>query len=495
MTSAAVLTTLKLDSGFKPGVDDWQFVNRGSFATPSGQCAGMSISAIWYYYTHAEKDGHLYRKYDNDGPPNAKTPAVWVDDSRAYRFTAEVQDATDWSSLLNRLSFALEGTSGTLQMSAFAYALHVTHMPQLVGLTDSKKKAGHAVVGYKIEDGSIWVADPNFPGEKSKESKIEYVNGDFKPYRSALSAEDEPLDFDKIGYYAVTATVEWETIAWLFEGIADGTAGDSVFPEYTVWADSASAKLVELFDGVVFEDPFFKLSASDPPVGFSVYKDGAPVTATADGYPLAPGKNQYGIALYGKVDGKNKYLDYMRLNIIYEPKQPSNGFDAPLVYSLSPGVRVANPLNLQVSGEVQGPAGMLAIIRPQAQPQLVDVFVSTRDAVTLNYNLSAGLKNGTSWHEDHNVGEFGDYKTATAADVVLSNPRVRVISGGTTLAELGATSGSYQVPAATGTRQVNVQFRLEWDFTETLFDVKGVEVGKQTGTTGVYFLHFVVDAS
>ena len=31
-----------IDSGFKPGVDDWQFTNRGSYIAPGGHCAGQS---------------------------------------------------------------------------------------------------------------------------------------------------------------------------------------------------------------------------------------------------------------------------------------------------------------------------------------------------------------------------------------------------------------------------------------------------------------------
>jgi len=34
-----------IDSGYQPGVDDWQFVNNGSFIEKGGHCAGQSVSS------------------------------------------------------------------------------------------------------------------------------------------------------------------------------------------------------------------------------------------------------------------------------------------------------------------------------------------------------------------------------------------------------------------------------------------------------------------
>jgi hypothetical protein len=36
------------DSKFKPGKDDWQFENNGSYISPGGHCAGQSVAAMWY---------------------------------------------------------------------------------------------------------------------------------------------------------------------------------------------------------------------------------------------------------------------------------------------------------------------------------------------------------------------------------------------------------------------------------------------------------------
>ena len=67
------LAAVSADSGFRPGVDDWQFTNNGSYIEQGGHCSGQSMSAMWYYI--AKPDGpnaHLYGRYDNNG----KAPAT-----------------------------------------------------------------------------------------------------------------------------------------------------------------------------------------------------------------------------------------------------------------------------------------------------------------------------------------------------------------------------------------------------------------------------------
>ena len=46
-----------IDSGFCPGIDDWQFTNYGSYIAPGGHCEGQSLSAMWYYCTQSRRQG------------------------------------------------------------------------------------------------------------------------------------------------------------------------------------------------------------------------------------------------------------------------------------------------------------------------------------------------------------------------------------------------------------------------------------------------------
>ena len=80
-----------IDSGFRPGIDDWQFTNRGSYIAPGGHCEGQSLSAMWYYCTQPDGNGAcLYGRYDNNGNQPA-TPSLWQDDSLGYRFCSVIQ--------------------------------------------------------------------------------------------------------------------------------------------------------------------------------------------------------------------------------------------------------------------------------------------------------------------------------------------------------------------------------------------------------------------
>jgi len=310
----SVLLNITVDSGFRPGVDDWQFVNNGSYIAPRGHCAGQSIAAMWYYYERkltGEPD--LYGRYDNYLSEEEKTPDLPEDDNLAYRLASTVQKDLR-KTLAVKLFLAIEGTDDTLQMLAFAYALHATHAPQFVGLTDTVNGGGHAIVGYKIEGGNLYVADPNYPGLKSAEGKIEYVNGAFKPYRSALSAKDDPTWFDKIGYYAVSAMVDWEAVGARFAEMEDGAVGNEYFPAYTMPGSSAeTAGVVLLVDGVAFPDD--SLVVYPPDLGWTVkvFRGGEELPEVDGFVTLQPGENKLGIL----VELKGDYVDFYRVTVIY----------------------------------------------------------------------------------------------------------------------------------------------------------------------------------
>jgi hypothetical protein len=311
----SVLLNITVDSGFRPGVDDWQFENNGSYIAPSGHCAGQSISAMWYYYDrklNGEPD--LYGRYDNYRSDEAKTPDLWEDDNLAYRLASTVQKDLRWKTLAVKLFLAIEGTDDTLQMLAFAYAMHVTQAPQFVGLTDTVNGGGHAIIGYKVERGNIYVADPNYPGVKSAEGKIEYVDGAFKPYRSALSAKSDPTSFDKIGYYAVSALVDWEAVGARFAEMEDGAVGNEYFPVYTMPGASADAPpVVLLVDGIAFPDDMLVVYPPDLGWTVKVFRGGEELPKVGGFVTLQPGENKLGIL----VELNGEYVDFYRANVIY----------------------------------------------------------------------------------------------------------------------------------------------------------------------------------
>lgn len=310
----SVLLNITVDSGFRPAVDDWQFANYGSYIE-DGHCAGQSIAAMWYYYERKlQGEPELYGRYDNYLSDEEQTPDLWEDDNLAYRLASTVQRDIDWKTLGFQLFLAIEGTDDTLQMLAFAYALHTTHAPQFVGLTDTVNGGGHAIVGYKIDGGNLYVADPNFPGVKSAEGKIEYVDGAFKPYRSALSAISDPTSFDKIGYYAVSALVDWEAVGARFAEMESGAVGDEYFPAYPLEGFSeVELAEVPLLDGVTFPDSKLAFVLPNFSWDIRVFRAGRALPMRGGFVDLQPGENKLGIL--ASLNGR--YVDFLRVSVVY----------------------------------------------------------------------------------------------------------------------------------------------------------------------------------
>ncbi|MDP3564402.1 MAG: zinc ribbon domain-containing protein, partial [Methanoregula sp.] len=86
----------KVDSGFRPGVDDWEFENAGSYISPGGHCAGQSATMMWYYTEQRQKANAppLFNRYDNNGRAPA-APQLERDNTVGYRFASVIQEVTD----------------------------------------------------------------------------------------------------------------------------------------------------------------------------------------------------------------------------------------------------------------------------------------------------------------------------------------------------------------------------------------------------------------
>jgi len=226
-----------VDSGFRPGVDDWQFRNLGSAAASGGHCAGQSLSAMWYYDTQRRSGAPwLNGLYDNNG--EGATPGLWEDDSQAYRLCSTVQGdyAAIWNAqgpeLISRLSGSWK--SGLWQFAQFLGAIHVTHQPQFVAMWSSKG-GGHAMVVYGGGLEGLWVADPNYP------SQYRLIPWDLDklqlgPYSSGATAAELGTPYETIAFIAKTALIDWPTLGGRWAEFIAGNAGDSVFPGYAIKA-------------------------------------------------------------------------------------------------------------------------------------------------------------------------------------------------------------------------------------------------------------------
>ena len=325
-----------IDSGFRPGIDDWQFTNRGSYIAPGGHCEGQSLSAMWYYCTQPDGNGAcLYGRYDNNGNQPA-TPSLWQDDSLGYRFCSVIQKEKRFGKGTNLEDFwdNLAGVAWELKnnkwqrkdvpgigdeatFNLFAYSIRANREPQEVGIY-SNAGGGHAMVVYKIVGNALYIADPNYPG--SAERKILYYSGEgkFKPYSSGANRKEidagNGKSYEKIQYLAKSTVVPWDTIAQHWAELKNKTIGDDKFPAYTLQYKDDKGQWQELKDG--YESPV-KLINIAPSFGKSqVYRDGAALPKGDK--ELKPGNNLLGIYVVGQVGTDLEYVDFKYINVIYE---------------------------------------------------------------------------------------------------------------------------------------------------------------------------------
>jgi hypothetical protein len=306
------------DSGFRPGVNDWEFPNYGSYAASDGHCAGQSMTAMWYYCTQPEGTGiHLYGRYDNNGNKPA-TPTLWQDDSLGYRLCSVVQRDMDWDSLLRIISKAYLSQSSEATLMMFGFAMMMTGEPQYVGISNTVTGGGHALIVYRVDRNGLYVADPNLPGVATK--IIEYVAGKFNPYVSGEKADNLNKPYDKITYVSKTALVDWDTIAQHWTEFKNKTIGNDKFPVYSLIYLDDQGRVQELTDGTTFAVNRVRINQKYPGgfLGVNVFRDGVELQYDASGYiELKPGNNLLGIWIRQQWENDLEYVDFQYVNVIY----------------------------------------------------------------------------------------------------------------------------------------------------------------------------------
>ncbi|MHC9540179.1 MAG: PKD domain-containing protein [Vulcanimicrobiota bacterium] len=220
-----------VDTGFRPGTDDFQMPNYGSYAKPDGHCAGQSIAAIFYYLFKGRIgwDKTLYGLFDNNGQES--TPLLWQDDSLAIRLCSAVQNereaftGVDWGRAM--------GKDDEATYYAFAYAMQLTGNPQFMRIESSKKGSAHAIIAWRVTREGIDVADPNFPGKSRRILFERAPRKGFKPYGSGSNAEDVSNGntiFDRIGYLGLFALINRERVRNLWMMLKEGRdPGNHIF--------------------------------------------------------------------------------------------------------------------------------------------------------------------------------------------------------------------------------------------------------------------------
>ncbi len=231
------------ESGFRPGTDDWEFPNQGSYVASGGHCTGQSITAIWYYGV---------RKLGANDPPLhdrfSKIPAVWQDNRDGYRFASVVWADQDRDKRWNWADkFEEIGTKrfshDSLHYLSFAYAIHLTKKPQLIAVRDAN--GGHAMIVYKTNGRVMSIADPNYPSGYNHFVTLA-ESGSFMPYESPTRVGDPPKLYPNIYYVSKTAIFSFDGISTRYGEMLKHTIGDfppNAFPPVDLlWYDGKDWK-------------------------------------------------------------------------------------------------------------------------------------------------------------------------------------------------------------------------------------------------------------
>ena len=257
-----------ISSGFSPGVDDWEFINDGSYINSKGQSTGQNAAALWYYFEKKTSLGPLFGQFSNNDQ-------LWQDNSLGYRFCSVLQEDLYGS---ERISTSFEYFIDKLQdldhynLLLIAATMLVTGEPQAVatyhlrGLDErgGSRYSGHVLICYQISmnEGKLYIADPNEPGSSRT---IGYEDGNFEPYQSKFSGHSQAVTYPFITYFAKTALLDWITISGRYKELENRTIGTmtpNAFPEYTVTLPDLNSQ--PLADGLITNDDTLRFSVICP---------------------------------------------------------------------------------------------------------------------------------------------------------------------------------------------------------------------------------------
>ena len=324
-----------IDSGFRPGTDDWQFVNWGSYISSQGQCAGQSLTEAWYYMERRKKSTDtqpLYGLYDNNG--GIKTPDLWQDDGKGIRLAnvAQIQFEAGEGTQAGEDALRLwNARADQTQYNAFRYAMKATGEPQLILIWDEAEKSGHAMLVYRVSPNGLFVADPNYPGGY-RLVPFDSSTGKFGTYLSASNARDiaegNGTTYALFIFAAKTAMVDWATLGADWAAFDAGTIGNGQFPAYSLQVLDASANWVPLTDGYRTSESTLDIRVADTAhkgvTKLSVYRGtsskAVQTEVTTASIDLDEGDNPLGILVKGNKPGEAlSWVDFVRLTVVLGP--------------------------------------------------------------------------------------------------------------------------------------------------------------------------------
>jgi hypothetical protein len=231
-----------LETGFKPGKDDFYAPNYGSYVRPGGHCAGQSIAEIHYYNMYGRSDRHLRQEPIVDNDQYDATKELYWDDSLGIRLCSLMQDyySKDWYKTYDDLRYVNED----LTYYYFLYTIAMSHEPQEVSIKTADFSIGHAMVVYKISRNAIWFADPNYPGDTDRKIAVTHwlnpekdrETAELGVYETKPRADGTIEKFTWVGYYGIYSLVNYDVVNSAWKSLLAGQdPAASIFPPHNTY--------------------------------------------------------------------------------------------------------------------------------------------------------------------------------------------------------------------------------------------------------------------
>jgi len=226
----------KVSSGFVAGQDDWEFGNYGNIIDPDGYCAGQCLSALFYYdYRIWAGQNSLYNLFDRD-------LQISQDNTLGIRLASAVQEFEEEISIKDLYDdFFIQGL-GTSSEDFYEYynaraledaAKHIyfTQKPLFTGISDKDPNGGaHAVIITSVdyENRTVWLVDPNHPGEE----KVAHLKNDgYFDYVGGTSADGVETVFTNFLCLGQSMMSDWGQIGSHWQSLYDDIVGNDRFPD------------------------------------------------------------------------------------------------------------------------------------------------------------------------------------------------------------------------------------------------------------------------
>ncbi|MCC6244405.1 MAG: PKD domain-containing protein [Gemmatimonadaceae bacterium] len=180
LAEAGRLNTLTYDSGFRPGVDDWEFPSDYTplRSTLLSTDAGMMVSERYYFAMQKSlTQGALHKKFQEArGAIGSNSVGERWSAGLAKQFS-ERSGAVVAKANTARAAAATAYDAST--MASIVMSLYASQRPQIIGLYNPTVNAMAVVMAYKWDgaSGLLYYADPRFPGDVTKKLSYRSASG------------------------------------------------------------------------------------------------------------------------------------------------------------------------------------------------------------------------------------------------------------------------------------------------------------------------------